>query len=164
MLAKPLMPKCWWSWVIVDAKYVGEGPYAEGFDECDVGVDTKDVSEAPYAKILAKACCRSCQRYWCIHVVGDDVRDVGEALTYWRWRLVIVIEDDVEAPNIKVLAWVSRCSHWSVCKTPPVEAFARDDVWGAHEICGLNLPQEEVQIVVRVVSCGIKPHKGSTCK
>jgi hypothetical protein len=53
MLAKPLMLKCWRRRVVVDTEDVGKGPCAKGVDEGDIGVDTKDVREAPRAKVLA---------------------------------------------------------------------------------------------------------------
>jgi hypothetical protein len=80
MVAKPLLLKCWRRRVIIviedvgeaphaevlsrrviaDDEDVGEGPDGEGVDKCDVGVDTKDVSEATHAKVLAEASCCSC--------------------------------------------------------------------------------------------------------
>jgi hypothetical protein len=38
----------------VVTKDVGKGPHAKGFDKGDVGVNAKDVSEAPCAEVLAE--------------------------------------------------------------------------------------------------------------
>jgi hypothetical protein len=57
MIAKPLLPKCWWRRVIIVTEDVGEAPHAKGVNEGDVGVDVEDVIEAPCAKALAEESC-----------------------------------------------------------------------------------------------------------
>ena len=63
---------------------------------------------------------------------------------------------------MEVLAWVSRCSHSSVGEAKCLPGAMLGE--GGHKVYGPSLPLEEAQLVARVVSYGIHPHQGATCK